>query len=213
MSKTSSLENNSNLKSFTKKEIGTTLILLIVISVFLILNLKVSLRRSRDAQRQADINAISDALGKYQKDFGFFPPSTGDGKILGCKNDNFGPIPDVIKESEKKDYFFNMLKGCEWGKDSLSDVNDSGYESYLKTIPVDPKGSQGYSYLYISDTYLFQLYAYLEGEDGENEYRRGIVDRGLKCGINECNFGKAYGETPLEISLQEYENEINSGKK
>lgn len=201
------------MKPFTKNEIKITLVLLIFISVFLLINLRVSLRRSRDAQRRADINAISDALGKYQKDFGFFPLSTKDGKILGCKGDNFGPIPENIKENEKKDYFFNLLKGCDWGKDTLTDVSDSQYEAYLKTIPGDPKNGKGYSYLYISDTYLYQLYAYLEGEEVENGYRQGIVDRQLKCGVNICNFGKAYGETPLEKSLQEYENEITGGKK
>lgn len=199
---------NLVLTPFTNKEIEITLVLLAVIAVFLIINLKVALRRSRDAQRRADINAISDALGRYQKDFGFFPPSTGDGKILGCKNDNFGPIPGEIKDSEKKDYFYNMLKGCEWGKDSFSDLNNNNYEAYLKTIPVDPKGGRGYSYKYISNTNLFQLYAYLEGEIVENGYRQGIVDRKLQCGVNICNFGKAYGETPLEKSLEEYENEI-----
>ncbi len=201
------------MKPFTKSEIRTTLILLIAIIVFTTLNLRVSLRRSRDAQRRADIGAISDALDKYQKDFGFFPPSTDKGKILACKGDNFGLIPQNINEDEKKDYFFKSLRGCDWGRDSLSDVNDDSYEAYMKVIPGDPKTGQGYSYLYFSDTKRYQLYAYLEGGSSENGFRQGIVERKLFCGVNICNFGKAYSETPLDKSLEEYENEINSEKK
>jgi len=70
------------MKSFTRSEIYGVGIILLVIASLTAFNLQVSLRRSRDSQRKADINAISDALGKYQADFGFFPPSTEDGKIL-----------------------------------------------------------------------------------------------------------------------------------
>lgn len=197
------------MKPFTKNEIKLTSLILLVILVFTFLNLRVSLRRARDSQRRSDIGAIADALDKYQKEFGFFPPSTADGKILACKGSNFGPIPPGIKESEKRDYFFKLLEGCDWGKDSLTDVNDDSYEPYLKVIPGDSKQSKGYSYLYVSNTNRYQLYAYLEGGNTEIGYRIGIVERNLKCGINICNFGKAYGETPLERSIEEYENELN----
>lgn len=197
------------MKPFTKNEIKLTSLILLVILVFTFLNLRVSLRRARDSQRRSDIGAIADALDKYQKEFGFFPPSTADGKILACKGSNFGPIPPGIKESEKRDYFFKLLEGCDWGKDSLTDVNDDSYEPYLKVIPGDSKQSKGYSYLYVSNTNRYQLYAHLEGGNTEVGYRTGIVERNLKCGINICNFGKAYGETPLERSIEEYENELN----
>lgn len=200
------------MKAFTKNEIKITSLILIFICILTLLNLQVSLQRARDSQRRSDIGTIADALDKYQKEFGFFPPSTPDGKILACKGNNFEPIPAEIKESERRNYFFSLLKGCEWGKDSLEDVNDDSYEPYLKVIPGDSKQSRGYSYLYISNTNRYQLYAYLEGENAEVGYRIGIVERDLKCGNNTCNFGKAYGDTPLEKSIEEYENEINRNK-
>ena len=112
----------------------------------------------------------------------------------------------------KKAYFFKTLRGCDWGKDALRDVSDDSYEPYLKNIPNDPKAASGYSYLYISNTNRYQVYAYLEGQNTEVGYREGIVSRKLKCGSNVCNFGKAYGETPLEKSIEEYENEISKKK-
>jgi type II secretory pathway pseudopilin PulG len=198
------------MKAFTKNEVKMVSLILLFICIFTLLNLQVSLRRARDSQRRSDIGAIADALDKYQKEFGFFPPSTPDGKILACKGENFGPIPSDVKDSEKRNYFFKLLRGCDWGKDSLTDVNDDSYQQYLKVIPGDSKQGQGYSYLYVSNTNRYQLYAYLEGGNSEIGYRTGIVQRNLKCGDNVCNFGKAYGKTPLEKSLEEYENEIRN---
>lgn len=197
---------------FTKNEsigIGAILLFIFLLTGF---NLQISLRRSRDSQRRADISAIVNALDKYQKDFGFFPPSTDDGKIIACKGSNFGPIPADVKEQDKRSYFINMLRGCNWGEDSLRDVEDDSYPPYMKTIPVDPRAKDGYSYYYISDMNTFQLFAYLEGGKSEEGFRQGIVDRNLRCGEKICNFGKAYGETPLEITIQEYENEIRNKK-
>jgi hypothetical protein len=196
------------MRPFSKNEIITTSAILLIIFLFTFLNLQVSLRRSRDVQRKADLGTIFDALDEYQKDFGFFPPSTSDGRILACKGDNFGPIPKTIPEGDRRNYFFSMLRGCDWGKDSLRDVNDDSYKPYLQVIPGDPKAGQGYAYYYLSNLNRFQLYSYLEGESSETGFRKGIVDRNLMCGVNKCNFGKAYGETPLEKSIEEYENEL-----
>lgn len=199
------------MKFFTKNEIIGVLVILLLILVLTGFNLRISLRRSRDAQRRADVNDIVNALDKYQKDFGFFPPSSDDGKIIACKGANFGTIPSDIKDENRRGYFINMLRGCDWGDDSLRDVGDDTYQAYLNRIPRDPKADEGLAYFYISDMNTFQLYAYLEGGKTEEGFRRGIIERNLQCGNRVCNFGKAYGETPLEISLQEYENEVSKG--
>jgi hypothetical protein len=196
------------MRPFTKNEmLGIGLVLSLTFFLTAV-NLRISLRKSRDAQRLSDIGAISEALDKYQEDFGFYPPSTPDGKILACKGENFGNIPEGIPEGEKRVYFFKSLRGCNWGEDGLRDVNDDSFEPYLKTIPRDPKAGSGYSYLYLSDTNRFQLYAYLEGGKSEVGFRDGIIGRDLHCGVNICSFGKASGDTPLEKSIEEYENEI-----
>ena len=195
------------MKSFTKNEIIGILTILLVILTLTLFNFQTSLRRARDSQRRSDIGAISDALNKYQKDFGFYPPSS-DGKILACKSESFGVIPGNLKDEEKLDYFFKMLRGCNWGSDPFRDVNDDSYEAYLTTIPADPKSDQGFEYLYLASKDNFQIFAYLEGENNEVEYRKGIVARNMPCGKNICNFGKASGETPLEKPIEEYENEL-----
>jgi hypothetical protein len=51
----------------------------------------------------------------------------------------------------------------------------------------------------------------LEGEE-EAEYRQDLVEYGLMCGERVCNFGKSSGSTPLDKSIQEYENELEGVK-
>ncbi|OGM13709.1 hypothetical protein A3A76_02555 [Candidatus Woesebacteria bacterium RIFCSPLOWO2_01_FULL_39_23] len=196
------------MKPFTKSEIkGVSIILLVIFSVTAI-NLKVALRRARDAQRRDDVGALDSALNKYQVDFGFFPPSTTDGKILACKGPNYSPLPENMEKEERMKAFLAMLKGCVWGKDAFRDVNDDSYPPYIKILPADPKSDEGISYFYISNGNRFQIYTYLEGGDGEIGFRQGIVDRQLPCGNQICNFGRSYGATPLEKSIEEYENDI-----
>jgi hypothetical protein len=196
------------MNPFSKNEtIGVSLILT-AIFIVTFLNLRIALRRARDAQRRADIGAISDALNKYQKDFGYFPPVTSDNKILACKGQNFGNLPEDLNQDEKMKAFLASLRGCEWGVDGLRDVTDDNYPPYLEKLHSDPQKGQGLNYLYLSNTRRYQLYAYLEGGAEEVGFRQGIVERKLNCGNKICNFGKAFADTPLEISIEEYENEL-----
>lgn len=196
------------MKPFSKNETIGVSIILLVIFVATFFNLQVSLRRARDAQRRADIGAIAEALDKYQKDFGFFPPATADSKILACKGENFGNLPANIKEGEKISAFWKTLRGCNWGEDAFRDVTDDNYPAYMERLPSDPKKDKGLTYIYFSDMTRYQLYAYLEGGESEIGFRQGIVERGIKCGSQICNFGKAYSDTPLEMSIEMYENEL-----
>ena len=197
------------MKPFSRNEIiGVSIILLIIFGITYY-NLQISLRRARDVQRRADISTIHEALLKYQNDFGFFPPATEDGKILACKGDNFKEVIAGLKEENRFDVLKKGLRGCNWGEDAFRDVTDDSYPPYLERLPADPKANEGLAYLYLSDMKLFQLYAYLEGGSSEEGYRQGIVERNLICGTAICNFGKAYGDTPLEMSIEMYENELD----
>jgi type II secretory pathway pseudopilin PulG len=204
------------MKLFTRNETIGVLIILLIVFVITTLNLKIAIRRSRDAQRRADIGAIDDALGRFQKDFGFFPPSTSDGKILACKGSNFDEVLSSIKK-ENNNNTYNILRqglrGCNWGEDSFRDVTDESYSPYIEKLPSDPRAYEGLTYIYLSNTNRYQLFAYLEGGNGEEGYRQGIVARNIFCGKAICNFGKAYGDTPLEKSIEEYENEIRKNSK
>lgn len=79
---------------------------------------------------------------------------------------------------------------------------------FLPAIPKDPQSSKGLEYIYISNGRRFQIFASLEDKK-QDEYNTAVEARGISCGTRICNFGRAYGKTPLDKSLEEYENEIN----
>ena len=197
------------MKPFTKQELKAVGIILLAIVLASAYNFRISIRRARDAQRRSDIGAIAGALNRYQQDFGSFPLASSDGEIRACAGEGFnaGEVKKML-ETEKALDFYELLAACEWGKDALADVLDPGYPPYLKVIPGDPRRGQGISYLYLSNGNRYQLYAYLEGGKSEVEFREGIVVRKIACGSKICNFGRAYSKTPLEKSIEEYENEL-----
>ena len=198
------------MKFFTKNElIGVTAILAIVVLLSLY-NFRIALRRSRDAQRRSDLGQISNALEKYQTDFGFFPLNTENGEIKACRPEDFD---ELVKElASKREFdtgkYLNALAPCAWGRDPLKDLADERFSAYLETIPKDPRQDLGNAYFYLSNANRFQIYAYLEGEAAEIGYNEGIIARNLVCGENICNYGKSFGETPLDKSIEEYENEL-----
>ena len=186
------------MKSFTKREyLVVSLILLAIISISLY-NFGIDKRRGRDAQRKNDIGSITDALNKYANDFAVYP-APNDGKIVACQGE------EIWDEPQAKTAF--ALRPCEWGQDSLRDVNDPNYPFYLQTIPIEPQSREGLTYIYLSNGKRFQILASLEGKD-EDEYDPAIEARGISCGKRLCNFGRSSGKTPLDRSIEEYENEL-----
>lgn len=185
------------MKFFSKKELVAIIIILTVIAAASLSNFRISLRRARDTQRKNDIGTLTDALVRYGGDFGSFPISR-DGKIVACK----GPETKI----DKKGRITNLVP-CEWGKDSLADISDPSYPAYISTLPADPQNEMGLRYMYFSNGRRFQLYASLEGAD-EAEYDGKILARKISCGSRICNFGLAYANTPLDKSIEEYENEL-----
>jgi hypothetical protein len=191
------------MKIFRRNEIlgiGIILLALVIITFF---NFRISLRRTRDTQRKEALGIMVDGLVLYKKQFGFFPLSSDDGKMLACK----GPETQINHLTRKITNFV----ACEWGKDSLANLFDPNYPLFLKVIPNDPTADKGFSYYYASNGKRFQIYGSLEGSD-EDEYDPKIMSRGLKCGSQICNFGQAY-DTALDKSIQEYENELLKGTK
>lgn len=197
------------MKFFSKKEFLGVVCIFLVVGIVTYSNLLISERRARDSQRQSDLGAISDALYAYFSDFGFFPPAK-DGMILACKGANFADYLAKVttKDNFDRNLFFQNLVACRWGKDSLRDVFDTSYMPYIKTLPDDPGEKNGISYYYLSDTKRFQLYSYLEGGKEEDSFSSGIAARNLACGNKICSFGKSYADTPLDRSIEEYEQEL-----
>jgi len=198
------------MKSFTKNEYIAVGVIFFFLVVITLLNLNIAVRRSRDVQRRSDLGAIANALEVYNEDFGYLPPAE-DGMLKACPGDKFDEVVADIKDDPtfQRQKLFSGLRKCSWGEDELRDLFDPAYDSYLKIIPQDPNENSGTSYLYISNENLFQIYAYLEGESSEEGYNPGIVQRGLMCGNNVCNFGKSFKDIPLDQSLEDYEAELD----
>lgn len=201
-------------KFFSKKEAIAITVILIGIFLISLYNFRISLRRARDTQRRDDLTALATGLENFFDDFGLYPPASSDGKIVACL------APGVTTEDLKKiignrpeinrQKIFPKLTGCEWGETSLTDPSDPSIEPYLSIIPKDSRQDEGYSYLYFSTGKHFQLFASYEGKDMP-EYQSKIVARGVACGAKICNFGKASRGTPLDKSLEDYEEQLRNG--
>lgn len=163
-----------------REAFGVVLILSTIICITLV-NLQTSYRKSRDAQRKADIRSYYDRLQKFQADYGFYPESIN-GQIKGCN-------PQTVNN----ELIFEIC-----GPDNNS--------PYFSQLPTDPKTDEGYKYVYISNQKHFQVYASLESAS-EDEYDENIIQRNLSCGTQICNFGRSDGKTPLDKNLEKYENE------
>jgi hypothetical protein len=199
-------------KFFSKSESLGILLILVFIFLISLYNFNLSLRRARDVQRRDDLTALAQGLEKFYNDFGVYPPATSEGKIVAC------PAPGVTQEDLKKIIgnrpeinrikIFPKLAGCEWGASVLTDPSDPSITPYLSVIPKDSHASEGASYKYFSTGKHFQIYGAYEGNNMP-EHSRAILTNKITCGINICNFGKASRGTPLDKSLEEYENELS----
>ncbi len=188
------------IKKFSKEElIGTGIIFLILLAVS-IPNFALSIRRSRDQNRRDDIGGLQHALDDYYADFGVFPKSSTDGEMIACKK----PEDKVIVD-DKGRLVVNLVP-CVWGKDGLVDLTPGSTKTYVKTLPLDPKSQNGDRYIYISDSYRYQVFAAFESDD-EAGYDASIFARKIMCGTRVCNMGKSYN-VPVNISIEEYVNQI-----
>lgn len=119
-----------------------------------------------------------------------FSLSVKKSRDLTRKDDLFA-LEIALKDYEKQNESFPL---------ALSDLP-------INPIPTDPLLKNGDKYLYFSNGKRFQLYASLELTD-QDEYDEKVASRNLLCGTRVCNFGRAYGDTPLDISIEEYENKL-----
>jgi type II secretory pathway pseudopilin PulG len=176
---------------FRRKELIAVAVILLTISAVTYSNLQVSLRRGRDLQRKNDIRTIHDALIEYMNDESSFPQEF-QGRIVACLG-------------EMNDEGVSQQVPCDWHRDGLANI----YKDivYLEHLPTDPQHNDGARYYYISNGRYFQIYAALEGSD-EDEYDEAIVARDIRCGDRVCNYGRGFQGTPLDKSIEEYENEL-----
>lgn len=169
------------MNKFTKQEIIQLMIIFTVLVIISVPNFITSIRRSRDLTRKDDFSQIIHVLDAYQDRYKKFPESSN-GKIVACTN-------GVLDE-------YTVFSPCEWG-----------YLSPFGNIPSDPHKDKGASYTYLSNGNRYQLLGALEVAK-DDEFDIKIKIRSLQCGNRICNFGRGYGNTPLDKSIEEYENEI-----
>ena len=160
------------MKKFTKTETKIISTIFIVLIFFISINILVSLRKGRDANRKNDISAMQGAVDTYLQKYREFPKSTVDGKIIGCFNEDprFDPVTDVV---------LNAIP-CECGVSTFENI---------KVLSRDPSFAKGRGYLYISDGDKYEIYVSLEGKN-EAEYDKSVVVKNLQCGSSICNYGK-----------------------
>lgn len=182
---------------FSQKEIRVLALILLMLLIFLVPNLLISLRKRRDAQRKADIRDINQAVEAFVDENGFVPRSEN-GQIVACDGqiDQEGVL---------------TFRPCQWGIESWPRL-DPDKPLYLERIPSDPQHDQGARYYFVSNGKHYQLFAGLEGKK-EAEFDSRIESRQLPCGTRICNFGLAPWKTPLDKSLEEYENELLEQEK
>ncbi len=179
------------MKFFTKKE--TIMILAIFITLFIMAypNFLLSIKRSRDLTRKDSLGEVTKYVFQFQSKYKEFPKSTEDGRIVACLPEG---IEVIDKDGDNK--IDVELLPCEWGD-----------KSFMGTLPQDPKHTEGTRYLYVSNGRRYQLFTALEAKD-DDEYVEVIEKRNLSCGSKICNSGRAFSNTPLDKTLEEYEYEL-----
>ncbi len=190
------------MKIFNKQEIYSLIVIFLILIGISWPNFTLSLRRARDQTRRDDIGNIQTAIYSYFDDYGSFPMSTTDGKMIVCKGND-----RIYKDSAGKVHV-EMIP-CNWGHDTWINLTPGVSKTYMQTIPGDPSSSEGASYVYFSNGRRFQLMASLEGKD-EPEYDAKLEIRNVKCGVRICNMGRV-NNVPLYMPIEEYEFQIYCG--
>jgi type II secretory pathway pseudopilin PulG len=171
------------MKSFSKQEIISLIFIFLILIGVSWPNFALSLRRSRDQVRRDDLGNIQAAIDVYYADYGMFPASTDDGKIVACQN---GP--------------------CNWGIDIWRNLTPGVDKVYMRVLAGDPNMSKGASYVYFSDGSRYQLFGALEGID-EPAYDAKLAARNVMCGNQVCNMGRV-NSVPMYITIEEYNFQI-----
>lgn len=184
------------MKPFTKTEIKSLIVIFLILVGISWPNFSLSLRRSRDQIRRDDMGNIQAAIDSYYSDYGIFPASTEDGRMVVCKGAEKNGIIEIIP--------------CEWGRDTWVNLTPGVSKEYMRVLPGDPSAKKGFRYLYFSDGSRYQLFASMEGPD-EPSYDQKLADRKVMCGNSVCNIGRV-NNVPMYITIEEYNLQIHCAK-
>lgn len=189
------------LVPFSKKEFWGISIILVSLLILTYYNFGLSRRNERDFRRNQDLGNIAKALENYKLDYGVYPLSDGQGRVIACRDENtnikLDDLMQAVYMGDAKKPILDNLVACQWGSDSLMDVLDENYPHYLDPLPADPKGDFGYSYIYQSDGITYHVYTAYEGKSTV-DYSSKIKSEKILCGIKYCSGGRATRGVILE---------------
>lgn len=131
----------------------------------------VSILKSRDGARKADLSQVARALEAYNNDYGVYPRSCS-GRVGGCVDGE---------------------QSCVWGS-SFS----AGEKVYMRQLPLEGKTGWMYVYLVAPDRRSYQLFARLENTDDPHyqEYTTSCTTGSLPC-----TYGTSSANVDLEPAL------------
>lgn len=176
-------------KGFTLIELMVAMIILAALVFIATSSFMAAQLKARDAQRKSDLKQIANALESFYTDYGVYPDSDSQNRILGC-----GTAGNETA----------CLPGNAF---ALS--GSSGQTIYMVQLPDDPKDGE---YLYMSNGSSYQLYARLENhrdkeaknptdEDPNNDNGKDIYVESGCFGSLGCNYGTSSTNIPLEPAL------------
>lgn len=139
---------------FTLIELLIVMAILSILATIGLVGYRSAQFRGRDAARKSDLKNLSTALRLYYNDYGKYPASDGNGRILGC-----GAVGTSI---------------CDWG-----DPWDAGGNNYMGKLPEDPDPNLTYRYEQVTlDS--FSLRTCLENSSDDS----GKPPVGITCSSN-----------------------------
>lgn len=167
-------------KGFTLMEILIAMAIVGILSGVGFSSFTTSIKKTRDAERKADLSSITKALEAYNSDFGVYPPAQSE-RISGCGD---GDTTNEIDGTQT----------CSWG---AAFSLDSG-KVYMKTLPREGRDSYFYVYRVSTDQKKFQLFTHLETSTDQD------IDNSISVVCNEygeeCNYGVAStNASPTEV--------------
>ncbi len=137
----------------------------IITSVFLLsfFQIKDGERKTRDAQRKADVELTARKLAQYYDDHNIYPTAVS-GQIVSC-----GLAGSQV---------------CNWGEGPMV---DSENVQYMDHLPKDPFSSSGRTYVYVPSETLgkFKIYIALERKQ-DPAFKKDLT---IECGNHvQCNW-------------------------
>lgn len=155
-------------KGFTLVELLVVMAILGILVALVAGAFRTPQMKGRDAKRKGDLKELANALELFINDYGMYPSSSPDGKILGC------PYPDDVA-------------GCEWGAGEFAD----GKTIYYKVMPNDPSKNGDYVYVVPdSANSKYMIFTRLENSEDKDCIEgdcTGAVT-GRNCGSGLCNY-------------------------